>query len=67
MNAKHRNDAVATDTVHCHATVAGEGYKCVQMFVDAKTMATNVCGINSDNQFFNSLENNIQKRGAIGN
>ena len=38
---------------------------CVQLFAGTKTIVADVYGIKTDKQFFNTLKDNISKRGAM--
>ena len=65
MNVKSRNESFATDKTHCDAPALRNGSKCTQVFMGTKTLVTDFHGVKSDNEFVNSLEDHIQKRGAM--
>ena len=65
FNMKLRSETVATDTVHCDTPAIENCSARAKMFVGAKNILTNVRGMNSYEQFVNSLEDNTRKRGAM--
>ena len=67
MNAKLRNEPVAKYTIYCDTPAADDGSKCAQVFVGAKTMATDAHGMKSDNQFVKNLEHDVWQRGEMEN
>ena len=60
FNAKRRSEPVATDT-----RSVNYGSTCALIFVGTKTLVTDVYEMKTDKQFFNTLEDNIRKRGAM--
>ena len=64
LNVKRRNGPVATHTVYCDTSAIYDGSKCEQVFIDRKTIVSDVYGINSDKQSVNGLEYKIRQRGA---
>jgi hypothetical protein len=65
LNVKCRDEPVATDTVFSDTPAIDGGETCAQIFVGAKTLATDVCGMKSEKQFVNTLEDNIRECGAM--
>ena len=64
VNVKSRSENVETDTVYCDAPEIDDDSKCTQVLVGAKTLLTDFYGMKSDEQFVNSLEDNIRQMGA---
>ena len=64
-NVHRRNEAVATDTVFSDVPAIDDGSTAAQLFVGRESLVTDAYGIKTEKQFFNTLEDNIQKRGAI--
>lgn len=59
-----RNETVATDsTVLSDTPAVDDGSKCVQFFVGTETLVSDVYGMKTDNEFVNSLEDNIRRSG----
>ena len=65
LNAKHRDEPVATDTVYSDTPGIDNGYKQAHKFVGTKTMFTDVYGTKTYSQFVNTLEDCIRDRGAM--
>ena len=65
LNVKLRIEPVATDIVYCDASAMYDGSKCTQVFVDTKTLVSDVYGMKHDKQIVNSLEHGMRQRGAI--
>ena len=65
FNVKHRSEPVATDTVNSDAPAIDDESNCAQLFIGTKTLVTDVCGMKTEKQFGNTLENNIRKRGSM--
>ena len=65
-NVWRRNEPVATDTVFADTPAIGtNGQKMAQIFVGRKSLAIDVYGIGNTNEFVNTLEDVIRKRGAM--
>jgi hypothetical protein len=65
LNVQRRDEPVATDTVYSDTPAIDGGETCAQIFVGTETMVTDVYGMKTENQFVNTLEDNIRKRGAM--
>ena len=65
LNVKHRDEPVATDTVYSDTPSIDDGAMSAEIFLRTKTLVTDVYPIKSDKQFVNTLEDNIQTRGAM--
>ena len=65
LNVHRRNAPVATDTTFSDTPAVDNGLTCAQIFVGTKSLGTNAYGIKSDGEFVATLEDNIQKRGAM--
>ena len=65
LNVPRRDEAVAADTVCSDTPAADDGSTSAQFFVGVDTLVTDVCGMKSDKQFVNTLEDNICDRGAM--
>ena len=64
-NVHCRNEAVATDTVFSDVPAIDDGSTAAQLFVGRESLVTDAYGIKTEKQFVNTLEDNIQKRGAM--
>ena len=64
-NVHRRDEPVATDTVYSDTPAIDNGCKIAQFFVGTRSMFTDVYGMKSDNQFVNTLEDQIRERGAM--
>ena len=60
MNVRRRNEPVATDTVYSDTPAIDDGSTSAQIFVGTETLLTDVCGMKSDKQFVNTLEDNMR-------
>ena len=65
LNVKQRDESAATDTVYSDTPIIDNGSTSAQIFVGTKTLVTDVYRIKSDEQFANTLEDNIRTRGAM--
>jgi hypothetical protein len=65
LNVQRRDEPVATDAVFSDTPAIDGGETCAQIFVGAETLVTDVCGVKSEKQFVNILEDNIRERGAM--
>ena len=65
LNIRRRSKPAVTDTVYCDAPAIDECSTCTQLLVGTKTLITDVYGIRSDEQFANSLEDEIRHMGAM--
>lgn len=65
LNVHCRNELLAVDTVYCDTPAIDDMFTCARIFVGTKTLASDVYGMKSDKRFFNSLEDNIRKRGSM--
>ena len=65
LNVSRRNEPVATDTVYSDTPSINDGSTSAQIFVGTETLFTDVCGMKSDKQFVNTLEDNIRTRRAM--
>ena len=65
-NVWRRNEPVATDTVYAEVpAVDSGGQTMAQIFVGRKSLVIDVYGMSNSDQFVNTLEDNIRKRGAM--
>ena len=64
LNVHRRNEPVACDVVYSDTPAIDDGSKTAVIFTGTKTSVTDVYGISSDDQFVNTLEDNIRERGA---
>jgi hypothetical protein len=62
---RRRDEPVATDTVFSDTPAIDGGETCAQIFVGADALVADVCGMKSEKQFVNTLEDNIRERGAV--
>jgi hypothetical protein len=65
LNVQRRDEPVATDAVFSDTPAIDGGETCAQIFVGTETLVTDVCGVKSEKQFVNTLEDNIRERGAM--
>ena len=65
LNVHHRQEPVATDYVYANVPAIDDGFMGAQIFVDMGSEACDTQGLKSPKQFVNSLEDNIQKCGAM--
>ena len=66
LNIKRQYDQVTVGAVCSDTQSAMYGSTYALIFVGANTLATDTCGMKSDKQFFNTLEENTSKRGSTG-
>ena len=64
LNVHRRDEPVATDTVFSDTPAIDGGETAAQIFVGTRSYVTDVEGMKSVNQFVNTLEDNIRRRGA---
>lgn len=64
LNVHRRNEPVACDIVYSDTPAIDDGSKAAVIFTGTKTSVTDVYGISTDDQFVNTLEDNIRERGA---
>jgi hypothetical protein len=62
---KRRNKPVATDTVFSDTPPVDSGVTAAQIFVGRDSLVADVYGLKIENFFVNTLEDNIQERGAL--
>ena len=60
-----RHEAVATDTVYSDTHAVDSGVKQAQLFVGKQSLVSDIYPMRSGKQFVNTLEDNIQRRGAM--
>ena len=65
FNIPRRHEPVTTDTVFSDTPAVDSGVKQAQVFVGTDTLATDAYTMRSGNQFVNTLEDNIRRRGAM--
>ncbi len=65
FNVWRRHEPVATDTIEGEVPAIDCGHTHAQIFVGRKSLVLDVCGMSNTNQFVNTLEDNIRKRGAM--
>ena len=65
FNISRRSEEVATDTIFSDTPVIDFGVTMAQSFVGKRTLVTGVYTVKSQNQFVNTLEDNIRFRGAM--
>jgi hypothetical protein len=63
-NVARRNEAVACDILYADVPVISNGSVAAVLFVSIDSQVTDVCGIKTDNQFVNTVEDTIIQRGA---
>ena len=59
------HEAVATDTVFSDTSAVDSGVKQAQVFVGRDTLVADAYPMKSGKQFFNTLEDNIRRQGAV--
>ena len=65
LNVPRRHESVATDTVFSDASAVDSGVKQAQLLVVRDSLVADVYAIKSGKQFMNTLEDNIQRQGAL--
>ena len=65
FNIPRRSEEVATDTIFSDTPSIDSGVTMAQNFVGKRTLVTNVYPLTSQEQFVNTLEDNIRFRGAM--
>ena len=66
LNIPRRHEAVATDTVSSDTPAVDSGGKQAQVFVGRDTLVADAYPMKTGKQFVNTLEDNIRRRGSIG-
>jgi hypothetical protein len=64
-NVKRRNEPVATDTVFSDTPAVHRGVTAAQIFVGRESLVADIYGLKTDKEFVNTMEDNIQERGAM--
>ena len=65
LNVPRRHAADVTDTVYSDTSAVDCGVKQAQLFVGQESLVSDIYCMRSGKQFVNTLEDNIQKRGAM--
>ena len=65
LNVHCRNEDVATDYIYSDTPAIDDGSIGAQFFVGKESMVCDVYGLKSQKQFVNTLQDNIQRRGAM--
>ena len=65
MECTTHNEPVATDSVFADVPAIDDGSTIAQIYVGQNTLFTDVYPMKTEKQFFNTLEDNIRKRGAM--
>ena len=65
MNLHCRDKTVATDTIYSDRPDIDDGSTCAELFIGTKSLVSDVYGMKIDNQFLNTLEDNIRARCAL--
>ena len=65
FNIIHRNEAVVTDTIFSDTPVIDSGVTMAQSFASKDSLISDLYPIDSSKQYVNTLEDNIQFRGAM--
>ena len=65
LNIPRRHEAVATDTVYSDTPAVDSGVKQAQLFVGKESLVSDIYPMRSGEQFINTLEDNICRRGAM--
>ena len=65
FNIPRRSEEVATDTIFSDTPAIDSGVTMAQSFVGKRNLVTDVYPLKSQNQFVNTLEDNIRFRGAM--
>jgi hypothetical protein len=66
-NVKQRHEPVPTDTFFSDTPAVHSGVTVAQIFVGRESLAADVYCLKTDKEFVNTLEDNIQERGAMDN
>jgi hypothetical protein len=62
-NVKRRNEPVATDTMFSDTPAVDSGFTPAQLFVGRHSLVADAYGLKTDEEFVNTLEDNIRERG----
>ena len=65
MNVHRQNKHVATDTIYSDTPVIYYGSTCVKLYIVTKSLVSDVYGMKTDNQFFNTLQGIIIAQGEM--
>ena len=65
LNVPRRHEPVATDTIFSDTPAVDSGVKQAQVLVGRDSLVADVYPMKSGNQFVNTLEDNIRRRGAM--
>ena len=65
LNVPRRREAVATDTIFSDTPAVDSGVKQAQVFVGRDSLVADVYPMKSGEQFVNTLEDDIRRRGAM--
>ena len=65
LNVPRRHEAVATDTVYSDTPAVDSGVKQAQLFVGKESLVSDIYPMRSDKHFVNTLEDNIDRCGAM--
>ena len=65
LNVPRRHEPVATDTIFSDTPAVDSGVKQAQVFVGRDSLVADVYPMKSGEQFVNTLEDNIRRRGAM--
>jgi len=64
-NMLRRNEPVATDAIKAQVPAVDDGSAMAQLFIGRKSLVSDACGVKTDAAFVNTLEDNMQQRGAM--
>jgi hypothetical protein len=65
LNVQRCDERITRDTVYSNAPDIDGGETCAQIFVDTETLVSDVYGMKTEEQFVNTLEDNICERGVL--
>ena len=65
FNVARRNEPVATDTIFSDTPAIDSGCKIAQLFVGTESLVTDAYPMKTNDEFVNTLEDNIRERGAM--
>ena len=65
FNVARRNEPVATDTIFSDTPAIDSGCKSAQLFVGTESLVTDAYPMKTNDEFVNTLEDNIRERGAM--
>ncbi|CAJ1934830.1 unnamed protein product [Cylindrotheca closterium] len=64
LNVNRGSEGVATDTVYADTPNIEHDHVAAQFYVGISSLVSDVYGVNTDAQFLQTLQDNVQKRGA---